>query len=137
MHTCGGHLVLSCIFIRTFFFFEKEKTNSVGFYLQELCHLLSHGTNCAEENPLVRWGVLPGSNADNSQILSTAIGVEKKAIIFAVALCCLGLAWVLIRGRGLGKAIVSSFFFSFLEKKMPLGIRESFWKRQARNKWNK
>lgn len=48
-----------------------------GFCLRSLA-----GTNYVEENPLVRRGVLPGSSADNSQILSTAIGVENKAIVF-------------------------------------------------------
>lgn len=103
--------------------------------MQELCHLLSYGTDCAEENSLVCWGVLLGFNAGNSQTLSTAIGVENEAIIFAVSLCSLVLAWILIRGMGLGKAVVS--IFSFLADKMLLGIRGPFWKKQARNKWGK
>lgn len=38
--------------------------------------------------------------------------LRTRQLFFAGALCCLGLAWVLIRGRGLGKAVVSTFFLS-------------------------
>lgn len=69
-------------------FFENER-HSIGFHLQERPHLLSYSTYCAEENPVMGWRVFLGTNADNSQILSTAVGVENKVITFGMALCCL------------------------------------------------
>lgn len=49
-----------------------------------------------------------GSGADNSQILSAAIGVENSVTIFAVVLLCSVLAWILIGAEGpWGQAVVS------------------------------
>lgn len=74
-------------------FFLVDSSFNVSLWLlsEELDHLLSSATNYAEGNPLVQRGVLPGSSADNSQILSTAIGVENKAIVFLRWLC---VVWV-------------------------------------------
>lgn len=81
------------------------------------------------------WGVFLGSKADNSQILSMAVGVVNEAITSAVALRCRFLAWILIRRWGPGEAVASSF--PFLRRKRCWGLENHCGRKQVRKKWSR
>ena len=51
-----------------------------------------------------------GSSADNSQILSAAIGVENSVTISALVLLCSVLAWIVIRRKGHGSRQLRLYF---------------------------
>lgn len=51
-----------------------------------------------------------GSGADNSQILSAAIGVENSVTVFALVLLCSVLAWIVIGQKGHGGRQLSLCF---------------------------
>jgi hypothetical protein len=104
-----GPLLFLVFLSEVFFFFF----NSAGLLSIRALSVAFICANCAQENPLC-WGALQGSsgsNADKSQILAAATGVENKAIIFAMAFRSPVLAGILTRERVLGKGECFCFHF--------------------------
>lgn len=103
---CGGHLVLSCWFIiQCFLVVFVWGAWPVLTMLRKI--LLCVGECC-------RAPALTIHRYYQQQLV-----LRTRQLFFAVALCCLGLAWVLTRGRGLGKAAFSTLF--------PFSRRRSHW----------